>query len=398
MLTEESEHEEPALPILLERRRFLLSFLPPAVVALACGGTLLATGNILLPFASGNTLTGEVGSEKVAFFQDAQVVRTLIAHRIKVNVVPSGSRDIASHDMSTYDFVLPSGLPSATAIEDSEQGINDFFLVYRPFVSPIVLATYRPYAQALVRAGAATPQRSGSSQALYYDLDLTKFLALISAGHTWHDIDPSVGGAAGGYHILAQTSDVCSSNSADTYLALVAFVSNGGAVVNQPDRASALADAIKPLLTAQGLPDNSTADRFQFYLGPYGSGQAPIIVAYEHQYLAYQAQQAGMGKPDPTRVLLYPRPGILTEPAFIALSEEASTLGQLLVNDPGLQRRAVALGYRVLGNALASDQQLPAYLRQLGLPVPADNGSGPGTAWPDRALLDQMINAVGDCG
>jgi hypothetical protein len=192
-------------------------------------------------------------------------------------------------------------------------------------------------------------------------------------------------------------SSVCGSNSSDTFLAIVAFAANHHAVVNQQGQASAVAAAIKPLLTAQGLPDGSTADRFALYLTPDGSAHGQIIVAYEHQYLAYQIQQTLAGHPDPSRVLLYPNWGVLTQPEFIAFTPKAAELGRLLASDSALQRRAVQLGFRLVDPSVPSSTQLSGYLRQIAMPPPVDDGTRTGSTLPDLPLLEKMIDIVGDC-
>jgi hypothetical protein len=189
---------------------------------------------------------------------------------------------------------------------------------------------------------------------------------------------------------------VCSSNSADSYLALVAFADNKDSVVADSDQARRVAAEIKPLLSAQGQPDASTADRFTAYLTPDSRAHVPVIVAYEHQYLAYQIQQTVAGRPDTARVLLYPKASFTTQPDFIALTPQAAQLGQLLTSDPDLRRRATELGFRIIGPTGPSDVPLLTYLHQIGMPTPA-NDSRQSVPLPDLGLFDQMIKTVGGC-
>lgn len=395
--------EEPELsvytgpPGFFRSKRFLRLFLPPSVVAVLGAIALLVSGNLALPFQPVVTLTGKVGSEKVAFFQDDEVRRILMANHIQVDVVGSGSRDIATHDVDSFDFVFPAGRPAAATIEDARQQNKGYLRTYRPFISPLVLATYRPYAEALVRAGVATAEPAASGQLpYYYDLDMDGFVGLLGNGKSWNAI--GIEGTRNGNHVLAQTSNVCSSNAAATYLALVAFVANNHTPVSQQDQARDLAAKIKPLLVAQGLPDAATADRFTLYLTPEGSGHAPIIVVYEHQYLAYQVQRAQAGGADPSRVLLYPKDHFLAQPELIALTPGGDRLGRLLTTDPGLQRRAMELGLRVLDQDHGdSSANLPQFLRTVGVPAPPPSSDDTTAFLPDLPLLETLITIVGDC-
>ncbi|MER5523575.1 hypothetical protein ABT075_03040 [Streptomyces sp. NPDC002677] len=54
------------------------------------------------------------------------------------------------------DVVFPSGQPAAKMILDRQQGVSAKSA--RPFVTPLVLATFREYAETLVKAGVAGPQ------------------------------------------------------------------------------------------------------------------------------------------------------------------------------------------------------------------------------------------------
>src|SRR5262249_140460 len=266
------------------------------------------SGNLLLPFDPTVTLEGKMAS-KAALFEDEEFQRLLLKHHIRVHVTRTGSREVATHDIERYDFVFPSGRPSANIIESDRSTQNRYFQTWRLFSSPIVLATYREYAETLAESGVASRQDPGQGRPLYYTLDMERFLDLERNGRTWNGIgigrqrNEQGQTVANGNRVLAHNPNVCISNSGGTYLALVAFVENKE---NPPDEADAaqVAQKIKPLLTAQGMPEQ---DLFRSYATPEGKGAAPIIVVYEHQYLAYQLQyQERAGLPDTERVLLYP--------------------------------------------------------------------------------------------
>ncbi|MFF3454926.1 hypothetical protein ACFYXH_11430 [Streptomyces sp. NPDC002730] len=395
--------EEPRLAIrrqsssLWSRRSFLVAFLP-VLAAVLTGVTVLAvSGNILLPFERVVTLEGKMASKR-DFFEDEEVQRLLMKHHIRVHITSSGSRDVAIGDISSYDFVFPSGQPAGDLITSQRAAKNQYVKVHRPFVSPIVLATYREYAETLQDEGIATAQRSSvQNQPLYYVLDMGKFLESIHQETRWEKIGIQNHGITNANRIVAQSPDVCGSNSAGTYLALVAFTRHGKGdeVPDSDQEADDRAREIKPLLE-QGLP---AADVFRTYISPEGKGIAPVVVAYEHQYLSYQVQyRAESKKLDSERVLLYPASQFVTQPQFIALNRDGDRLGELITRDPELRQRAMELGFRILDptGEVAGDQ-LARFLQQRHIPVPSMAGDNTRSSMPRLRFLERMISIVGDC-
>jgi hypothetical protein len=159
--------EEPYLTIrhrpsgFFLRRRFLWSFLPVTLVAVVGVALLLVSGNALLPFEPTVTVEGKMAS-KTDYFLDEEVQRILLKHHLRVHITTAGSRDIATHDISAYDFVFPSGAPAGNLILSRLKAQGRSTTVYKPFTSPIVLATYREYPEALRAAGVATAQTDPS--------------------------------------------------------------------------------------------------------------------------------------------------------------------------------------------------------------------------------------------
>ncbi|WP_254407718.1 hypothetical protein [Streptomyces sp. GMY02] len=391
--------EEPRLDVRRQsspwwrRRDFLVVFLP-LLAAVLTGATLLGVqGKILLPFERIVTLEGKMASKR-DYFEDPEVQRLLLKHRIRVHISSSGSREVAVRDISKYDFVFPSGQPAGDLITSQRADTK----VYRPFVSPIVLPTYRAYAETLEDAGIATAQpRSGPGLPLYYVLDMEKFLTAIGREQRWNELGIRDHGPSNGNRILVQSSDVCDSNSAGTYLGLVAFTwhGKGDEVPDTDQEADARARAIKPLLE-QGM---ANTDVFRTYISPEGTGIAPVVVAYEHQYLTYQAQyRAKSGKLDTDRVLLYPSKQFVTQPQFIALNADGDRLGELVTRDPELRQRAMELGFRILDPAgeVASDQ-LTTFLEERQIPVPSMAGDNTRSSMPKLRYLERMISIVGGC-
>ncbi|WP_254550184.1 hypothetical protein [Catellatospora tritici] len=381
------------------RRRFLVPFGAALTCVVVGLSVLIPSGNIALPFEQTVVLEGKMAS-KGDFFEDPEVKRLLMRHHLQVHVTRTGSRDVALHDLAGYDVVFPSGQQSADLIIAQRQSATPpaYTRVYRPFTSPIVLATYREYAEALSAADIAEPQRGApAGQSLYYTLDLAKFLDVAAnPTKTWNSLGLTDFGVSNGNAVLAHSPNICSSNSSSTYMGLVAFVSNGNRVPRDLAEATALAQKIKPLVTAQGLPG---ADLFRPYITPEGKGSAPVIVVYEHQFLSYQlGQVARTGQVDRSRVLLYPKTNFLTQPQLIALNEQGDRLSRLVTEDPDLRRRAVELGFRVLApDTVTESLPLAQHLSAHGIQVPSSGGDDTKAVLPELPLFEEMIKITGSC-
>ncbi|MBH0778059.1 hypothetical protein [Nocardia bovistercoris] len=338
-------------------------------------------------------IRGKMGS-KVDFFRDQEVQKILLRNRFDVRVDDSGSRDVAVHDIESYDFVFPSGQPAADLImaerQDNKKDVQSYLL----FSSPIVLATYRPYAQALSAAGVAEPVPRGAAETLYYRVDIGKFVELTEQGTSWDQIDIRRYGPGSSNVVLAHTPDVCASNSGGTYQAMVAYAKYGQRFTTSNEKqVIEFAETPRRIYEAQGAP---TADRMPYYLSAEGKSIAPVVVIYEHQYLAYQLSRPP-GRPDRERVLLYPRAHFETQPRLLALNDKGRKLAQFLQTDPEVRRRAVQLGFRMLDrNPGTVSSQLNELLVGRGLDVPAAD-DGTYVSLPRFDVFDKFIVEVGGC-
>ncbi|MFI9543312.1 hypothetical protein ACIHAR_05080 [Streptomyces sp. NPDC052016] len=235
--------EEPRLTTRRVGRRRVPRHVAVALpVALAGLIALTVSGNALRPFERIVTVEARMAS-KSDFFRDPEVERLLLEHGIRVDIHRLGSRGIATQSLKDMDAVFPSGQPAAKLILDRQ---DKSVRSVRPFVTPLVLGTFRDYAETLVKAGVATPQRPpDGGPTLYYDLDMPAFMNLldgragdrttadqdgdgeIEGADTWNGIGfDQAGGHSNSGRVLVRTSSVCESNSAGTYLSLLAFVAN----------------------------------------------------------------------------------------------------------------------------------------------------------------------------
>ncbi|MFF5962955.1 hypothetical protein ACFY64_04225 [Streptomyces collinus] len=398
--------EEPRLSVTRPTRRrlrgALASALPVPVIGLAL---LVASGNLLLPLRQVVTIEAKMASKR-DFFQDPVVERLLMKHGFRVHITNMGSREIAKQDYEGYDVVFPSGQPAADLISRQRARANRPVLLYRPFVSPLVLASYRDYAEVLAAEGVAERLPGTGGRTMYYTLRMREFLDLAHGkrkgaqrdpdnGYRWDEIDRH-DRVRNGNKILAQTSDICESNSAGTYLGLVAFVEHGNDAPDNEAEAEQLARKIKPLLVEQGLP---SSERAETYLSPDGQSIAPISVIYEHQFLAHQIRrEAEKGTTDEERVLLYPSTRFVTEPQLVALTGDGARLGELVSEDPELQRRAMELGFRARNaTSGAAGDELTRFLTERRIPVPTTSSDDTRAVLPSLPLLEKMIEIVGDC-
>lgn len=374
------------------RRRFLRSFTPVASLSVVGLVALLVSANLLLPFARLVTLEGAMGS-KADFFDDERVRELLLRHHIRVHKTRQGTIDAVTGDLDSFDFVFASGQPAAELLVERRRTAGEYHSEHRVFVSPIVLATYRDYAETLRASGVATPQFTpGFDQPYYYNLDMVGFLDLVRAEKSWDDLNGRAHGVISSNQILAQTPSMCESNSGASYVGLISYVVHGKVPSNE--EAADFAAKIKPLISPQGLPSIAP----ETYFLPEGRQIAPIIVLYEHQYLAHQLDHRKQSDQlDGDRVLLYPSTASQAQALFVALSENADPLGRLLLTGPDLRKRAVELGLQVLDpNGGASSEQLPRYLAERGVPVPSP-GSDTRAVLPDVPQLKKMISVAGDC-
>jgi hypothetical protein len=345
------------------------------------------------------TIRGIMAS-KQDFFNDEEVQRLLLKHNIRVEVTTRGSGEVAyevlNQEPEHYDFTFPSGQPAADLIKNEHRKRGLYFRPTRLFTSPIVLASYREYAETLVRNDVADRHSGGPDRALYYTLDTAKFIELGKRGKTWNDI--GIGkNFSNGNRVLARTPGVCRSNSGVTYLGLIAFVDNGHQPAQTKTEVDRVAKEVQPLITATGMVE---AELWRVYVTPEGKSQGPIVVVYEHQFFAYQQEhRRRTGRPDTDRVLLYPKQEFQTDPEYISLKPGAGDrLGQLLLKDRALRERMMELGFRVFDNADdAGTKRLFQLLKDRGVPKPDERTDFTRAELPELNLLERLADKVDEC-
>ena len=321
------------------------------------------------------TVTGVAGSEKMAFLTDPQVTDVLRNHQIDLHVEAVGSREMATRgDLKNYDFAFPAGVPGAAKIMQ----VTGIKKSYSPFFTPMIIASWKQIASILAANGVVKMTGPG-----YGTIDMKRLLSVMSNSTRWKDLKNS--GAYGiEKSVLVSSTDVRTSNSAAMYLALAAYVLNGDNVVQNDSQVHRVLPVASQLFLRQGYQESSSAGPFEDYTS-MGMGKAPMVMAYEAQFVEYQLGHSGNRNGD--MVLLYPDPTIFTKHIFIPFDEKGAKLGELLQDDPELQRLAVAHGLRTSDTSYAQ-----SYWKQHGISVPATiiDVVDP----PSFEVLENMIRAI----
>jgi hypothetical protein len=317
-----------------------------AVLALAVvGAILVSAAQRIHPAPALTVVRGVIGSEKLPFFQDGGVVQAFHDNGFDVQVDTAGSRQIATTvDLSKYDFAFPAGVPAAEKIRLDHKAKA----VYQPFYTPMAIATFKPIAQLLIAANVAKDNGS------YISFDMKAYLALVAGNKRWSDLPGSAAAYPSSKSILITSTDVRTSNSAAMYLSLASYVANGDNIVQDTAQANAALPMVAPLFLRQGLTASSSEEPFQDYLS-IGIGKTPMVMIYEAQFLSAVAANNGSITKD--MELMYPDPDLLSKHTVVPLTSKGDRIGQLLLNNPQLQKLATKYGFRT-NNPAAFNQFL----------------------------------------
>ena len=288
-------------------------------------------------------LSGLIAVDVEPYFQDPRVQKLLADNGFKLNLTRVGSRDMAARVApgQTPDFFYASGVVAANQISDAAKKANLATAIYSPIYTPMVIASWAPIAQILATNGMAKEVSAG-----VWSVDLQKLTQTMLDKKRWKDLKGSQAYDVG-KSVLVSTTDVRKSNSAAMYLALTSFAVNGGDVVTDRDTAQKTARTVAGLFKRQGYQENYVNGNFDDYVS-IGIGKTPMAWIYENQIVNYAMARKGLG---PGMVLLYPQPTLFNKVVFVASSERAKKLGELLSTQPELQRLAVDFGFRIADTA-----------------------------------------------
>jgi hypothetical protein len=280
------------------------------------------------------TITALIGTEKRNYFADPRVQRRLAELGFVVDMDTAASRDMAtSRDLKNYDLVFPSSAPVAEKIIRATHPAG----VSSPFYSPIAVATFKPIVDALQPIGVARGNING-----YLSLDVAPYLELVRKNTRWDQLPRNFTYPAR-KAVLVSTNDIRSSGAAAMYLAITSYVANGNKIVRNGQEVSAVMPTMEQLFLGQGYAESWSESSFDDYLAQ-GAGKAPMLLIYESQFLELQRRRDGSITPG--MVLMYPTPDVLSKHTAIGLTKNGARLGELLRDDPELQRLAAEFGFR----------------------------------------------------
>ena len=312
--------------------------------------TAVAEKQEQIEVAAAGALTGLISLDVEPYFADERVRKILAEKRLPVQVTRVGSRDMAAKVVagadksSTPDFFFPSGVVAANQIADAARKANINVAQSSPFFTPMVIASWAPIAKILVANGMAKPQGDAGT-ARTYSVDMNKLTAVMLAKKRWKDLQ-----GAAGYDVtrsvLVSTTDVRRSNSAAMYLALVSQAINGD-IVTDHATAQTVAAKASELFKRQGYQENYVNGNFDDYVS-IGIGKTPMAFLYENQMVQFALAKKGASQGiSQDMVLMYPQPTIVNKVVFVALSERARKLAELLGSNAELQRIGVEYGFRI---------------------------------------------------
>jgi hypothetical protein len=305
------------------------------------------------------TLTALIGTEKRNYFTDAKVKRRLAELGFTLEIDTAASRDMAtSRSLKSYDLVFPSSAPVAEKIIRATDPAG----VSSPFYSPIAVATFKPIVDALGPIGVARGNING-----YLSLEVDLYLDLVRKNTRWDQL-PRNATYPARKAVLVSTNDVRSSGAAAMYLAITSYVANGNKVVRNGQEVSAVMPTMEQLFLGQGYAESWSESSFDDYLAQ-GAGKTPMLLIYESQFLELQRRRDGSITPN--MILMYPTPDVLSKHTAIGLTENGARLGEVLRDDPQLQRLAAEYGFRTTDPAVFNDvfanigSRPPTELRQV---------------------------------
>ncbi|WP_306831207.1 hypothetical protein [Catenuloplanes nepalensis] len=332
---------------------------------------------------------GLVGSEKLSFFHDREVVAAFERLGLRVSVEAAGSRTMACTDgLTSYDFAFPG---SAAAADDVMSRADGTAAPVTVFSSPLVIATYEEVARALP---------SGVASLDHQTFDMDRYLNdVYTPGKRWRDLRLPAPYPGFQRAVLLSTR-LDSSNSAELFLALSSHVRHGGPIATKPDL-SRLTEPMRELFRAQGSTGLTSDEPFDQYLSVEGY-QLPMQAVYEAQFLdAARADPDGLitevtmpdgGTRTFQRIMLYPTPSISSDHTIAPLTGEGGQVAAALTSDAELRRLAAAHGFRPAGHpevfAAENEEHGHAVLEPPGPPVPAP---APG-AW--REFVSDVVEGV----
>ena len=255
-------------------RRALLGLGVLGVSAAATGGAVLFRGNSLLRGLLGDvtTLTGYAGGEKMAFIQNPRTVSALRGFGLALDAERAGSVDQVRDPRllgTKPQFLWPSSSSLIELARKNATVLRDQVI----FNSPMVVYSWAPIAEGLVRAGIATKQGDH-----YYGVDAKALIEAVLARRAWKELgQPDLYG-----RVRLIATDPNKSNSGFMFAGLAANLMAGDVVT--ADSLPAILPQLTQLFRSMGYKSDSSGKVFDDYIAG-GPGADPLVVGYENQLI-----------------------------------------------------------------------------------------------------------------
>ncbi|GAA1408775.1 hypothetical protein GCM10009639_58930 [Kitasatospora putterlickiae] len=280
-------------------------------------------------------ITGVVGSEKTAFFNDPDVKAALAAQGLDVSVQSAGSWQMNDIKQGSADFVFPSSQLPADEIARQNQLTGT---PARPFYSPLVIVAHSDVAKVLQNSKLA--KQDPATKLWTFSMD--EFLNDVTAKKLWEQLAPTDRPGSLSGDLFLTTTNPDTSSSGTLYVAMIAYLLNKHQVVQDQAVVDAIGPALKDVVTKQGIMKNSSDEPFKDFVSNVGY---PLVLAYESQALDLVAKQ----KAPADMVMLYPDTTIVSDHTVVGFNANGRKLGEVLATDPTLRDLEVKHGFRPSG-------------------------------------------------
>src|SRR5215468_7486502 len=264
------------------------------------------------------TLKGYAGGEKMAFLQNPMTISALKREGFAVEAERAGSVDQVRDPqlLGTHpQFLWPSSAPLVELARQHVKVLRDQVI----FNSPIVVYSWTPFAEGLVRAGMATKENA------HYFIDAKLLVEAVLTRKSWRELGQQ--DLYGNVRLIS--TDPNKSNSGFMFAGLVANLLAGD--VASEETLPAVLPKLTELFHGMGYKPDSSGKVFDDYIAG-GPGAEPLVVGYENQLVewiladpdrwARVEATAGPAKP----VAMYPRPTVFSAHPLLALVPEAVKL------------------------------------------------------------------------
>ncbi|MET8539926.1 hypothetical protein ABZW03_04615 [Kitasatospora sp. NPDC004799] len=280
------------------------------------------------------TVTGLIGSEKRAFFENDQVKAELAKRGLEVRADSTGSWTMSEQARRNpgLDFAFPASAAPAREIQHI-WNLQDSPLV--PFYSPLVIVAHAPVAKVLQRNKLADLDEVSG----VWTFRMDEYVKALKNKGRWEDLADAREHAELSGQLFVTTTDPDSSSSGAMYLALLSYVANNHQVVSDDAGLAAVKDVVHTANALQGIQKSSSDEPFR----DFGSGIGnPLILAYESQAAALTLQ----GKPTGDMVVMYPDTTVYSDHTVVARTPEGRRLADVLQNDEVLRDLEARFGLR----------------------------------------------------